>query len=396
MFKNPKEFALPLFFLAKSGDGVDVRTNIRAIAHVEDAKLFKEKFLVDPSKFDPSLLAEHLSSLDELKETIGLESAAYSADFLCDDPMVGGEITKKLEEPLAQALKERGLQFVKVERFGTRRVEPKVPVDKTPPAKGMRETHGFSWWKEMVMWRKLAIGLGAALLIFMIVFCTVPLQTVSYAVTEKYQTTETYYVTESYIEQESYTEMVPYTEIETYYETEPFVTYETYTEREPYNKNVPIDYIVTSKGSYSYFWSVGFDAYVYIKNTDLKSGTFSVVFNLTLQGGAETTKSASKYIAIGDTEKVQVSYSGAHLDSFTYSVTPPTKTVTDYRDVEKTREVIEYRQVEKTREVTVLQEEIRYKDVTKYREVPKQRTVWKERPATHFKKVPLLEYLLHY
>lgn len=116
----------------------------------------------------------------------------------------------------------------------------------------------------------------AAILIFV-----APLKTVSYTDTERYQTTETYYLKEPYTVEE------PYIETETYYEKEPFTTYETYTEREPYNKSIPIDYIVTSKGSYSYFWSTGFDVWVNIKNTDIKSGTFTVVFNLTLQGGGQ-------------------------------------------------------------------------------------------------------------
>ena len=38
----------------------------------------------------------------------------------------------------------------------------------------------------------LSMGLGAlSLFIFIVIFCLVPLQTVSYTVTEKYQTTET-------------------------------------------------------------------------------------------------------------------------------------------------------------------------------------------------------------
>lgn len=248
--------------------------------------------------------------------------------------------------------------------------EKVVPEDKVCPtcrAPLVREK------RKPMKGRNIAIILGAVLVIAtIIVVCAVPLKTVSYTVTERYQTTETYYVTE------------PYTETETYYEKEPFTRTETYTEREPYNKSVPIDYLVTSKGSYTYFWTTGFDAWVYIKNTDLKSGTFTVLFNLTLKGGARTTKSASKYIAIGETEKVQVSYRGAYLSSFTYSVTPPTKTITAYRDVQKTREVIEYRNVQKTREVI------------KYRDVPKERTVWKERPVRRFKDVSLLEYLIGY
>lgn len=181
-----------------------------------------------------------------------------------------------------------------------------------------------------------------------IVIFALPFKTVSYTVIERYLTTETY------------PERVPTIEIEEYWETEPF------------DKPVPIDYIVTSKGSYSYFWSTGFDVWVNIKNADLKSGIFTVVFNLTLKGGAKTTKSASKYVAIGDTEKVQVSYKGARLSSYTYSITPPTKIIIDYR------------QVKKTRKVPGLQEEI------------KQRTVWKERPVIRYKNVSLFEYLTSY
>lgn len=245
--------------------------------------------------------------------------------------------------------------------------------------------------------RNIAIIMGlGALIIAAIVICAIPLKTVSYTVIERYQTTETYYVSEPYTVQEPYKVQEPYTETETYYVKEPFTKYETYTEREPYNKSVPIDYIVTSKGSYSYFWSTGFDVWVYIKNTDLKSGTFSVVFNLTLRGGAKITKSASKYIAIGDTEKVQVSYKGAWLSYYTYSITPPTKTVTAYRDVQKTRKVVEYRDVEKRREVTKYRTVTKYEEVTKYRDVPRERRVWKERPVTRFKNVSILEYLISY
>ena len=208
-------------------------------------------------------------------------------------------------------------------------------------------------------WKALAIGLGSAL-IFLLVFCLAPIKEVSYTVDERYQTTETYYVTEAYTVEE------PYTDIETYYETE------------PYDKSVPIDYLVPGEEWYNYFGGEGFYARVYIKNTDSISGTFTVVFDFTLQGGVKDTESKSKYIAADKTEKLTVSYHGAALRSFTYSVTPPTKTVTAYRDVEKTREVIKYRLV------------------TKYRDVPKERTVWKTRPATRWKKVSMLEYLRSY
>ena len=211
----------------------------------------------------------------------------------------------------------------------------------------------------IIRWKPLAIGLGSALA-FLLVFSLAPVKAVSYTVDEEYQTTETYYVTEDYTVEE------PYVDTETYYETE------------PYEETVPIDYVVTGEEGYNYFGGEGFYVRVDIKNTDSISGTFTIVFDFTLERGVKDTETKSKYIAAGDEEKLTVSYHGAALSSFTYSITPPTKTVTAYRDVEKTREVI------------------RYQTVTKSRYVPKERTIWKTRPVTRWKRVPMLEYLRSY
>ncbi len=48
------------------------------------------------------------------------------------------------------------------------------------------------------MVKKLAIGLGSAVLVFLIVFCLVPTKAVSYTATEQYQDVETYYIREPY------------------------------------------------------------------------------------------------------------------------------------------------------------------------------------------------------
>ena len=214
--------------------------------------------------------------------------------------------------------------------------------------------------RRLTMFKKLAIVFGVAIAIAAIVICAVPLKTVSYAASVPYEDTETYYV------QEAYTVQEPYTRIE------------TYIEREPYNKPVPIDYIVSDTGIYNWFWTTGSDVWVTIKNADVKSGYFYVTFYLTIKGGATTTKLASQYIAIGETKQVKTTYSGGYVASFTYSIIPPTKTVSDFRDVNKTREVTEYR------------------DITTYRSVPKQRTMTKTRSETRYKEVSLLDYLLHY
>jgi len=222
-----------------------------------------------------------------------------------------------------------------------------------------------------VRWKPLAIGLGSALA-FLLVFCLAPVKWVSYAADETYQATETYYVSEPYTWEEPFVDTEPYTEIETYYEMEP---------RE---EAVPIDYVVTGDEGYNYFGGGGFYVRVYIKNTDVIGGDFTVLFDLTLHGGSKTTESKTKYIAAGREEKLTLSYRGAAMSSFTYSITPPTKTATVYREVEKTREVVKYRPV------------VKYREVTEYRCVPEERTVWKTRPVTGWKRVPMLEYLRSY
>jgi len=221
------------------------------------------------------------------------------------------------------------------------------------------------------MFKKLTIGLGAFIAVAAIVVCTIPLMAVHYAVDVSYEDTETYYIKEQYTVRE------PYTVQELYTRTE------NYTEREPYNKSVPIDYVVTDEGIYEPSCGGGYYTRVSIKNTDVKSGSFRVTFRIFIHGVGTSIQNASTYIAAGDTQRVEV-YSSGDVRSFTYSITAPTKTVVDYRDVVKTRQVTEYRDVTK------------YRDVIEYRDVPKQRTVTKTRQEIRSKKVTLLDYLLHY
>ena len=205
-------------------------------------------------------------------------------------------------------------------------------------------------------WKVIAIGLAVALAAA-VVICAVPLKTVSYVVSVPYQDTETVYVREEYTVSEPYTKT------------------ETYTEKEPYYKSVPIDYVVTGEQSYDpCLGGIGSNAWIKIRNADCKSGYFYVDFYLTIAGGETETKTTSRYIAVGEERKVKVLYRHSYVSSFTYSITPPTKTVIDVRDVQKTREVVDYR------------------NVTRYRCVPEERPVIE----TRYKKVPILEYLLNY
>jgi len=141
----------------------------------------------------------------------------------------------------------------------------------------------------------------------------------------------------------------------TYYEREPYTAIESYTEKEPFTRTVPIDYRVTEATWYNWFWNPGADIWVIIKNADVKSGSFHVTFELTTTGGARITRSATEYIAIGKERKVLVKHPGDRLRTFSYSISPPMKDVTEYRDVRKTRQITRYRDVARTKRVSLFE-----------------------------------------
>jgi hypothetical protein len=229
-------------------------------------------------------------------------------------------------------------------------------------------------WKKLTSkWKLLAIGLGPVVFL-LLVFSFVPIKQVSCEVEETYQATETYYVRESYTVEEPYTVMESYTDIE------------ISCEEEPCEKYIPIDYLVIGGQGYNYFESDGSPACIvelYIKNTDVVDGVFTVEFLLVLQDDVTTTIAASKYIEAGSTGRVTATYERAPLKtlySYTYSVIAPTKTNPTYREVEVTK----YRPV------------IKYGEVTKDRFLPEELTVLKTRTVTSYKRVSLLKYLISY
>jgi len=226
-------------------------------------------------------------------------------------------------------------------------------------------------WKNLTKhWKPLAMSLGPVVFL-LLVFSFVPIKQVSYEVEETYQAKETYYVRESYTVQEPYTVLEPYTDIE------------VYCEEEPCEKYIPIDYLVVGGQAYNYYGGRGCGIELYIKNTDVISGTFTVEFLLTLLGDVTTTIAGSQYIEAGSTQRVIVTYEPAPLKtlySFTYSVIAPKKPNPTYSEEEVT----------KYREVT------EYGEVTKYRYVPTELTVLKTRTVTGYKRVSLLEYLISY
>lgn len=194
--------------------------------------------------------------------------------------------------------------------------------------------------------KKAVIGIVIAVAIGLVVGF-VPLIEVPYPVTVQYQDTETYYVDE------------PYEVIETYSET------------------VPLDYeVVRSEG---YVEGITCVVSVVLRNLDGIAGTFTVDFSVIYgctfisPGSIQVTSmfaSDEKELHLAPNAKGTATSSvdneypaNCDVDSWSYDVTPSTK------EVEKERTVTEYRQVEK------------------------ERTVTKEREETHYKKVPIFEYL---
>jgi DNA repair exonuclease SbcCD ATPase subunit len=137
---SEEDFKLPLQFLSRSSDGIEIRSTVEVIAHLEDVKVFKQKFIFEPSKYDALQLAEHLSELKEIKELVNAEFAAYSARYLVGERDVANQIGERLTRPISAVLKDRGLNLVEIERLSQEIV--KRPLTGTSPAnKGNKIWH---------------------------------------------------------------------------------------------------------------------------------------------------------------------------------------------------------------------------------------------------------------
>jgi len=190
---------------------------------------------------------------------------------------------------------------------------------------------------------KIGIVAGIVVAILALVVCLVPLKTVAYTV------------------------LVDYEDTETYYESEPYEDIETYTE------TVPLDYEVVENEAYIEGTTPVVS--VAVQNTDSVSGTFTVRLSIRSNIWGELIyfldyDEKELYLKPGETGTATNRADDVNAEendwSWSYDVTPATK------EVEKER------------------------PVTKYRQVEKQRTVTKQRQETRYKKVTLLDYLLHY
>ena len=201
--------------------------------------------------------------------------------------------------------------------------------------------------------KKVGIIVGIVVIVAALVVWLAPVKTVAYTVMVDYEDIETYYEEESYLDMETYIEQVPLD-----FSADGYVRTETREERHTLiiGDIVFQDEIV----------EVEFDvAKVDVMNLDDVTGDFAVSFSVFESMFGEISLTRTLTLDPGELETAECPAESA-IDDWSYEVTPSTKGV----EVER--------------------------EVTKYEQVEKQRTVIKQRPETRYKKVTLLDYLLHY
>lgn len=199
---------------------------------------------------------------------------------------------------------------------------------------------------------KIGIVIGVVIAVLALVVCLVPLKEVAYAVTVDYEDTETYYEDEPYNATETYTEDVPLT-----FEANDYIKSDTIEE----HNRIVIGGIVIQDEIVEVPVQV---ACVDVKNIDDTAGNFTVSFSGFEPMFGELSLTATLNLNAGQQKTAECP--AESINTWSYEVTPNTK------KVEGERTVVKYRQVEK------------------------QRTVTKQRQETRYKKVTLLDYLLHY
>jgi len=146
----------------------------------------------------------------------------------------------------------------------------------------------------------------------------------------------------------------------THHTVEPYLITDIYYVTETSTEEVPLTYEVVESRVYNWWWRISSDCTVTVKNTDIAAGSFRVEFNLVTRAtdtspSKTVTKAAWRGIAPGKQTDITVRHEGVYIESFTCSVTPPTREITTSRQVPKTREITLYRDVPVPEKVTVLE-----------------------------------------
>ncbi|MBA7503125.1 hypothetical protein ES706_01732 [subsurface metagenome] len=251
------------------------------------------------------------------------------------------------------------------------------------------------------MTKKIVVGVIIASVA--LVICLAPIKTAAYTEMVEYEDTETYYEDE------------PYEDTETYYETEP-LTYEvvkSYTDTDSYKerRRIVIWGVVFQDEVVEVFYPIGC---VTLQNTDSVRETFTVQFTFYAVNkldagtlGGHPDFKFEDYLAAEDPDSYLDKLDWGKLDwdkimifceeynrqenitlqpGETGTVTASVQDI----DINKMAWKWKYTITEATKTVE------KQRTVTKYRQVERERVVTKQRPETHYKKVTLLDYLLHY
>jgi len=200
---------------------------------------------------------------------------------------------------------------------------------------------------------KAGIIAAIVLVVATLVAWQVPMIQVPYTVMVDYEDTETYYEDEPYLATESYIEQVPLE-----FSADGYVTTETHEE----HHTIIIGDVVFQDEIVEVESDV---ANVDVTNFDDVSGNFTVSFSGFQPMFGQISLTRTLALGPGQTGTGECPAEST-IDDWDYEVTPDTK------GVEKER------------------------TVTKYERVEKQRTVTKQRPETRYRRVPVLDYLLHY
>lgn len=222
---------------------------------------------------------------------------------------------------------------------------------------------------------KIGITAGVVIAILALVACLVPLKEVAYTVTVDYQDVETYYEDEPY--EVSTTEPLDYEVVKSYTEIVKVLYRDDFEfpglEREcDYGDPVPKGYVV-------------------VKNTDDIAGTFTIQFLFWTRLKITIVKDGEEisWYPMPDEELFRDYHRGEKQLYLQPGESGVAEFVAYRIDAYETRDhgpwFWEYG-VTGTKTVTS----------TEYKQVEKQRTVWKEHPETRYKKVTLLDYILHY
>ena len=140
-------------------------------------------------------------------------------------------------------------------------------------------------------------------------------------------------------------------------ETVPYVVTEEYYRTESVTSEVPLAFELemTDPPFINIYWTPLSECSVAVRNADDQWGLFRIEFTVMTEQRDEITKVLWQGLDAGEREVAVVRIYEGHTKSFDYSVTPPTKEVTELVQVPDTREVTKYRTVEKADKVSVLE-----------------------------------------